>query len=82
MIAFQRALEAQLLQIGIRSLAFRNGKLRNDQFSQFELQIAALGNLQRCLQPFRMIGETFLHFCRWLEPCFTGSDFRWSDGGK
>ena len=29
-------------------MAFWNGKLRKDQFPQLELQVAALGDFQRC----------------------------------
>jgi len=37
-------------------------------FAEFELQIAALGNLQRGAQQLRMIGKEALHFGGGLEP--------------
>ena len=75
-VAFLRSGKAQLPQIRKRGLVFRHGEFRENSFVQRELEIAAIGDVERRAQQFRMIREKLLHFRRRLEPGFAGRDFR------
>ena len=67
-VAFAGALETELPQIGEGRFARRHGEFREDELAEFELQVAALGNLQRGAQELRVIGKEALHFGGGLEP--------------
>ena len=81
LVAFASAIEAEFPQIGKGGFAVGNRALREDQFVQSELQVAAVGDFCCRVQPFRMIGETFVHFRGGLEPSFGGGDFGRRDRG-
>jgi len=61
-VAFARALKTELPQIGERRFRPAAREIPEDELAEFELQIAALGNLQRGAQQLRMIGKEALHF--------------------
>ncbi len=61
-VTFLCAGKTQLPQIRKRGFAFRHRKFREDGFVQRELEMAALRDVQRRAQPFRMIREQLFAF--------------------
>src|SRR5579885_2471870 len=69
------AFKAKLPEIGERRFAFGDGEFGEDEFVQFEPEIAAIGDFESVAKQFGVIGKEALHFRGGLEPGFGGGDF-------